>query len=348
MPHRSSTPVPTPAAAPPRIDVLLPVRDARRTLPSALSDALGQRGVAVRVLAVVDTGPAGRDDGSLAWLTAAARREPRLRVIAGPGRGAGAALDAGLAAVETPLFCHMEADDRCPPDRLQRLHAAIAAGGLAAVTSRTGQFGARTAGMRRYLDWQNALLDHADMARERFVEIPAMHQSGLYRTEAVRAIGGYAPRGEWPADIDFWMRWFEYDALREPLPTAKVPRVLYRWRQHAGQVTRTRERSGSAHSLDALRACKAHYLARLHGRRGAAPRPVLLLSTGATLERWREALRAADVELAGAAAWAPGRPAPRPPRDALLLAAYGIASVRARLRAALDTAVADSDLLFAA
>src|SRR5262245_21803236 len=244
----------------PRIDVLLPVRNARRTLPSALGDALGQRGVAVRVLAVVDTGPDGRDDGSLAWLAAAARREPRLLVIPGPGRGAGAALEAGLAAVETPLFSHIEADDRCPPDRLQRLHAALTDGGLAAVTSRTGQFGARTPGMRRYLDWQNALLYHAAMARERFVEIPAMHQSGLYRTEAVRAIGGYAPRGEWPADIDFWMRWFEHDALVAPLRVAKLPRVLYRWRQHRRQVTRSHGTAGSVHSLPALRRAKAHYL----------------------------------------------------------------------------------------
>jgi len=332
----------------PRIDILLPVRNARRTLPSALADALGQRGVVVRVLAVVDTEPGGQDDGSLAWLNAASRREPRLLVIPGPGHGAGAALDAGLAAVETPLLSHIEADDRCPSDRLQRLHAELTAGALAAVTSRTGQFGARTPGMRRYLHWQNALLDHAAMARERFVEIPAMHQSGLYRTDAVRAIGGYAPRGEWPADIDFWMRWFEHDALRGPLPVGKVPRVLYRWRQHAGQVTRSRERSGSAHSLDALRACKAHYLARLHGRKGAAPRPVLLLSTGATLERWQQALRAAGVELAGASAWAPGRPPPSPPRDALLLAAYGMAGVRARLAAALDGVVSREDLLFAA
>jgi glycosyltransferase involved in cell wall biosynthesis len=344
--HR--TPPFGPGGGSPRIDVLLPVRNARRTLPSALGDVLGQRGVAVRVLAVVDTGPAGRDDGSLAWLTAAARREPRLLVIRGPGRGAGAALDAGLAAVETPLFSHIEADDRCPPDRLQRLHAALTGGALAAVTSRTGQFGSRTPGMRRYLDWQNALLEHAAMARERFVEIPAMHQSGLYRTDAVRAIGGYAPRGEWPADIDFWMRWFEHDALRAPLPTGKVPRVLYRWRQHAGQVTRSRERSGSAHSLDALRACKAHYLARLHGPKGARPRSVMLVSTGTTLGRWEQALVGAGFRDVSTAAWTAGRAVPAAAPGTLLVAAYGMPSVRAGLAAELGDREPRTGLLFVA
>ena len=46
----------------------------------------------------------------------------------------------------------------------------LVATGQAAVTSRAGQFGARTPGMRRYLDWQNGLLDHDAMAAARFVE----------------------------------------------------------------------------------------------------------------------------------------------------------------------------------
>jgi len=315
----------------PRIDVLLPVRLARRTLPSAAGDALAQHAADVRLIAVVDAGPDGRDDGSRDWLLGLARREARVLVLAGPGRGAGAALDLALAAVEAPLVAHMEADDRSAPDRLARLAAALQAEPeLAGLTCRAAQFGARTPGMRRYLDWQNGLLTHEELARERFVEIPALHQTGLYRAEALRAVGGYAPRGPWPADIDFWLRWFEHDALVAPLRVAKLPRVLYRWRQHARQSTR----GGGGHAPDALRACKAHYLARLIGRRGARPRPVRLLSTGATLQSWRVALGAAGVEVARADAWSPGRPVPRAPPSAVTVAAYGMPGVRAKLRAA--------------
>jgi hypothetical protein len=314
----------------PRVDVLLPVRLARRTLPSAAGDALAQHGVNVRLVAVVDDGPQG-DDGSRAWLAALARRDRRVLVLDGPGRGAGAALDLALAAVEAPLVAHMEADDRCAHDRLARQAAALSADpSLAAVACRAAQFGARTPGMRRYLDWQNALLAHEELAREHFVEIPALHQTGVYRAEALRAVGGYAPRGRWPLDIDFWMRWFEHDELRAPLRVARLPRVLYRWRQHPAQSTR----GGGTHELAALRACKAHYLARLVGRRGASPRPVRLLSTGATLRGWAEALRAADVELVAAEECKPG--AARPARGGeLLVAAFGMPAARKRLRAAL-------------
>jgi glycosyltransferase involved in cell wall biosynthesis len=310
----------------PRIDVLLPVRCARRTLPSALGDVLAQQDVAVRVIAVVDDGPEG-DDGSLGWLEARARDDRRLLVVKGPGRGAGAALDLGLERATAPLLSHMEADDRCPPDRFARLAAALEAdGSLSAMTSRAAQFGARTPGMRRYLDWQNGLLTHEEMASQRFVEIPALHQTGLYRTEAVRTVGGYEPSGAWPPDIDFWMRWFERD-----LPVIKLPRVLYRWRQHAGQSTR----GGGRHALSALRACKVAALSRLHGTRGLEPRPLLLVSTGATLVAWRDALSASDITLAGAVDWKPGRPAPRIRDDAIVLAVYGSTRVRARLAASL-------------
>ena len=346
---------------PPHIAVLLPVRLARRTLPFALDDMLGQRGVELSVLAVVDDGEDGTDDGSAELLARRARADSRLGVLRGPGRGVGAALDVGLAAAAAAgasLLAHMEADDRCPPDRLARLAARLVQEpALCAVTSRAGQCGARTPGMRRYLAWQNALLRHDELARERFVEIPALHQTGLYRLEAVAAVGGYVPRGEWPADIDFWLRWFEHDGRVAPLPTAKLPRVLYRWRQHAGQSTRSHGRAArSVHGLDALRRAKAHYIGRW-----LAGRPALLVSTGRTLDDWERALGAAGVTVAATHTWKPGRPvsgilaagaaagAAAGGRDgAVVVAAYGTPGVRERLRAALPGLREPDELIFTA
>ena len=344
----------------PRIAMLMPVRLARRTLPVALADALAQRAVELTVLAIVDDGEGGRDDGSAEFLEQQARSDSRLKVLRGPGAGAGAALDVGLsaaAAAGAPLLAHMEADDRCLQDRLARLAAALKRDPfLCAVTSRAGQFGAVTPGMRRYLAWQNSLLSHAELARERFVEIPALHQTGLYRVEAVQAIGGYAPRGPWPVDIDFWLRWFEHDALVAPLKVAKLPRVFYRWRQHVRQATRSHGGNAAAgpHGLDALRAAKAHYLARwLRGSAAVSSRPVVLLSTGRTLHAWGAALRAEGAAVRAALEWKPGRPPPaeveRAREDgALVVAAFGTAAVRARLRAALPRHREPDELLFTA
>jgi hypothetical protein len=339
----------------PRIDVLLPVRCARRTLPFALADMLAQERVDVRVVAVVDERSAGGDDGSAAWLTEQARSEPRLIAMPGPGRGPGAALDRGLTTVTTPpaaLIALMEADDRCPPDRLRRLYDPLQLHPhLMGVVSRAGQIGRRTPGMRRYLDWQNGLITGTEMAAERFVEIPALFQTGLYRRQALWATGGFEPRGDWPIDIAFWFRWFAIE-----LPVAKVPRVLYRWRQHAGQSTRT----DAQHEAAALRACKVDALVQLLGRNSLQPRPVRLVSVGETLAAWQRDLEAANIELVDAVSWKPGRPAPEWPTDLtlpgvavrwgppLLLAAYGMPRTRDALREALGHPLEPGVLLFTA
>lgn len=329
----------------PLIDVLLPVHNALATLPEAVEDVLAQERVDLRLLAVVDTHGTGQDDGSGAWLEQRARLDSRLLVLPNTGSGLTDALVTGLAAVTAPLVSHMESDDRCPPQRLASLQAALLGSEagrsrpLAGVVSQVQAFGAITDGMRRWLQWQNQLLTHEQMSRERFVEIPALHQTGLYRTEAIRGLGGYATGGPWPADIDLWLRWFEAD-----LPLAKLPSALYRWRQHPRQSTR----GGGDHDQGPLRSARLAALARLHGHEGRDPRPIQLVSIGSTLRLWRDALETGPFSVCSAQGWKPGQPAPpAPPEGGLQLAVYGMEPARRALRASTPTLTEPGQRLFA-
>ncbi len=324
----------------PSVDILLPVYRARATLPDAVADLLGQRGAELRVIAIVDVDDDGRDDGSLAWLEQRAGDDERIVVVRGPGRGVGCALDAGLAVSTSELVSHMEADDRCPANRIARLVDALAdRPDLDGVTSCVGIFDADAPGMQRYIDWQNTLVTQHDMARHRWVEIPAMHQAGLYRRVALDAIGGYEPRGPWPADIDVWLRWFAAGLTIE-----KLPDVLYRWRQHPTQSTRT----SPQHSLAVLRAAKIHDLEReLKGKL------VVLTSIGETLDAWRDDLENSTIMLAESLPWRPSQEPPpaavaEPPSNAVVVAAYGRPTARKRVRAALGHPSEPDALLFVA
>jgi glycosyltransferase involved in cell wall biosynthesis len=309
-------------SAAPTISVLLPVRDAGRYLAAAVRDVLAQRDVDFEVIAVDD----GSRDGSGDRLEAFARTDRRLRVIRTDGVGAARALDLALAAARAALIAQMEADDRCPPDRLARLETALQAQPeWHGVASRATPFGFASEGMRRYVGWQNALTTPDAMARGRFIEIPALHQTGLYRRASLDVVGGFVGNteaGGWPLDIDFWMRWYQRGLI-----AGKVPRVLYRWRQHARQSTRT----SPAHAQHSMRRCKAHYFARGPGR----DRAIDVLSVGATLAGWREALRAAGCVDVEAIAWRPTTPLPATRSAALRLFAYGTAPARAQVVARL-------------
>ncbi len=306
--------------AAPTLSVLLPVRDAAPWLPETLADLLAQQGPSFEILAVDD----GSCDGSREILDRAARDDSRIRVFDGLARGPAHALNLALSEARAPWVGHMEADDRCPADRWQILLAALQDHGWDGVLSQVEQCGEVSPGMDRYLAWQNSLLRQEEMGRLRFVEIPAMHQTGLYRAEMLRDLGGYREHSEWPLDIDFWMRWLATGAS-----FGKVPRVLYSWRQHARQSTRTSPR----HTLAALRRCKCHYL--LAGP--ARDRKIELFSRGQTLTDWQDELLAQGATVARSVSWKPGEPFPEPATtsvgdESIRLFVFGMERARRRVR----------------
>lgn len=311
---------------PPLISVLLPVRDAGRYLRGALDDILGQRGVGLEVVAVDD----GSIDASGAHLRRRAKRDRRLRVIAGGGRGPASALQLALHEARAALVAHMEADDRCPNDRLWWLQEELVRHAeWDAVVSQVSLIGA-SAGMHRYIAWQNTLLTPGAMARARFVEIPALHQTGLYRRARLAAISGFGADARWPVDIDFWMRWFAAGAS-----VGKIARVLYHWRQHPGQSTRT----SPLHRLEALRACKAWYFVRGPGWGEALD----VYSVGCTLIGWCDALRTAGAVDVRAVEWRAVGPLPPARPHASRLFVYGTAGVRDRIVALVGDGGRDAD-----
>jgi hypothetical protein len=138
--------------------------------------------------------------------------------------------------------------------------------------------------MRAYVEWQNALLGHDAMARDRFVESPLVHPSVAMRTAALRGLGGWREI-DGPEDYDLWLRAFEAG-----LRFAKLAEVLLEWRDSPGRLTRTDPRYAPARFL----ALKLEALGR-----GplAGSRPAVVWGAGPVGKAWSHALRAAGHEL---------------------------------------------------
>lgn len=241
--------------------------------------------------------------------------------------GQGLALNQAFKHASGDLIGEMESDDLRPPHAFAALRKALLDHPeWDGVTSQIGLIGWDREGMERYIAWQNSQMSPQQMRDARFIEIPALRGSGLFRRRAMQKLNGYRdlweldgriadcanmddpyfeqtpeerPTGYWPVDSDFWMRWFEMG-----LTVGKVPEQLYLWRQYPQQSTRTHERC----SLDRLRYCKAYFLCR-----GVAKR-IQLWSRGATLAAWRHDLESCGAEIIQSFDWKPGAP---PPKDAL-------------------------------
>ena len=299
------------------------MRDAAATLAEAVDCLRAQQGVSLQVVAVDD----GSSDDSLAMLRQLATGWPALEVIAASAAGVPAALERARASATAPWLGRMDADDRCSPHRFRALLDRAQDDGrrVDVIGSRIEGFGRTSASMDAYLRWQNGLLDHDDLVRNRFVESPLAHATALLRADKLAEVGGWDPAATWSEDMDLWCRLAAAGAR-----FTKLPEVLYQWRLHPTQATRVDPRCAP----DAMRACKVHYLARgpLAGRR------VVLWSVGRTLELWREALTAAECEVR-AEALSPralgGRECTLPATAAgeVVLAVYGAPTARERIGA---------------
>lgn len=266
----------------PVLSVLMPVRDAERTLQSALLSVLAEAGEDIEVLVVDD----GSRDGSQALARAVAARDRRLRVIERAREGLVPALQAGVREARGTFLARHDADDLSVAPRLRASADLLSSHPeVDVVATRFEMFrddGPARLGMTRWAEWSNTLAAHDDVWRERFVESPFAHPSVTMRLAVLRAIGGYR-EGDFPEDYDLWLR-FLADGHR----VARVPLVGVRVRDHAGRTIR----HDSKYRPEAFRALKLRHLRAEFLRERE---PVLVVGGGRVAKRWLADLTAAGV-----------------------------------------------------
>ncbi len=268
----------------PRVAVLMPARDAERTVRSALRSVLWQT-VRDLVLVAVDD---GSRDATPEILARAAGRDRRVLVVPAGGDGIAAALNRGLARCDADVVARMDADDLAHPRRLERQLATLAARPrLWAAGSQVRAFPrcAVRAGMSRYVDWVNGLTSPELVARDLLVESPLVHPAAAIRRGALERLGGWRD-GAFPEDYDLWLR-----AREAGGELSNVPERLLLWREGPRRATRRDPRYALARHV----ALKCAHLRRtlMAGRDEVA-----LWGAGRTGKAFSDALLAVGVRVA--------------------------------------------------
>jgi GT2 family glycosyltransferase len=265
----------------PRAAVLLPARDAARTVRSAAVSILRQSFRDLALVAVDD----GSADGTPDVLARLAERDRRVVVVRGPGEGIARALCRGLARCDADVVVRMDADDVSHPRRVELQLAALDADpALAAVGSRVRLFPRRevAGGMARYAAWLNGLVTPALVARDLLVESPLVHPASAIRRQVLEDAGGWRD-GDFPEDYDLWLR-----IAARGGGLVNLPHVLLDWRESAARLTRTDPRYALARHV----ALKAAWLA---AGPLSARREVAIWGAGETGRAFARALAAHGV-----------------------------------------------------
>ena len=267
----------------PRLSVLIPARDAARTVRAAVVSILRQTERDLGVVCVDD----GSQDGTARILDDLAARDRRVTVVRGAGEGIARALNRGLARCDADLVARMDADDLAHPRRLEVQREALSADPtLTALGSRVTLFPRRTvrAGMARYAEWLNGLVTPELVHRDLLVESPLVHPAAMVRREPLDAAGGWRD-GPYPEDYDLWLRLAERGGR-----LGNVPRRLLAWRESAGRLTRTDPR----YALERHVALKCAFLSRALAPR----REVAVWGAGETGRAFADALAAEGIRVA--------------------------------------------------
>lgn len=218
-----------------RITVAIPVHRAPARFELACGDVARQTITDLDILMILN----GADDDTRRRAADIARADTRIRIIELPEANLAAALNIALEAAHAPILARMDADDACPPQRLERQLAHLDANpGLAGVGSAwelADEHGRVIATVR-------PPTDPREMRWRLLLGNPLAHGSMLLRRDVIRAVGGYDPNCRRAQDYDLWLRLIAHHDI------AAVPDVLYRHHtRHADAPT-----SSTADQADAV------------------------------------------------------------------------------------------------
>ena len=211
----------------PLISVVLPVRNAAKTIERAVRSILQSSFKQIELIVIDD----GSTDGSPEIINSII--DPRLHLFQQGQEGICAAANRGTTEAHAPIIARMDADDFSHPSRLklefEHLHKnnLDIVGCQVKIVDLQGQ---AINSMQRYEKWTNSLTEPNQIAAMRFVELPIINPTLMAKREVFEL--GYR-HGDWPEDYDLCLR-----SLEKNLKAAKVKKVLLDWIDSSNRLTR--------------------------------------------------------------------------------------------------------------
>ncbi len=220
-----------------RVSVVTPFLDAERYLEQAIASVVAQTLADWELLLVDD----GSRDRSLAIAEAAARSDPRIRLItasASAARGAAAARNRGIAAASSDLIAFLDADDLYQPEKLAVDVEVLDAQPRAAMVYGPTEWWRDEPKPFRWIEAMHresgrlhvppVLLNRAILANAWRVPCTC---SVTIRRDAILAVGGFEESFRLYEDQTLWAKLFL------AYPVYVQGRCLARYRQHPGSTS---------------------------------------------------------------------------------------------------------------
>ncbi|MEM6844326.1 MAG: glycosyltransferase family A protein [Bacteroidota bacterium] len=232
----------------PLVSVILPFYNAEATLHRAIESIVKQTFPNWELILVDNQST----DSSYLIAQHFANKDNRIQIIDEPKSGVTFAFNAGLNHARGKYVARMDADDYSHPQRLeQQIYYLENHLGIDAVSGLVNyQADIPQAGMQHYVDWTNTLVSSEQIADNRFVELPTINPTLMFRQDSLEKCGSYQS-GDFPEDYELVLRWLEQGAI-----IGKVDTTVLDWYDHPNRLTR----ADSRYSTEAFYRIKTKYL----------------------------------------------------------------------------------------
>ena len=216
----------------PRVSVILPFFNAEATLERAIN-SIGSQSLKDFECILIDN---NSNDKSTGIAKNYAEKDNRFRMIHESRQGVVFASNSGSEKARGTYIARMDADDWAYPDRLMKQADFLDANGdYGAVGGLVDHIGhsVNTKGMARFTKWVNSIQSHTEIMNNRFVELPIVNPSAMWRKKVAETHGMYKD-GDFPEDYEMWLRW-----LSKGVKICKLNEPVLKWYDSDTRLTRT-------------------------------------------------------------------------------------------------------------
>ncbi len=232
----------------PEISLILPFYNAEDTLEAAIKSILNQSLNDFEILLIDNNST----DNSTNIAQKLALTDLRIQLLFETKQGVANAMNCGLKKARGKFLARMDADDIAHPNRLEKQVAYLKKNteiGFVGSEVEYVPHNKNTAGFSRFVDWANSFHTPEEIELNRFIEIPIVNPTILFRRELFEKYGGCFD-GDFPEDYEMQLRY-----LNAGVKMAKLPEQLLEWHDYSSRLTRCDER----YSTEAFFRVKAKY-----------------------------------------------------------------------------------------
>ena len=234
----------------PVVSVVLPFFNAQDTLERAVESIAYQSLKSFECILVNNNSTDKSVEIARQWT----EKDRRFVLIHETRQGVNFASNTGTDHARGRYIARMDSDDWSFPGRLKQqadfLDSNPGFGAVAGLVEHI-EDSEKTRGFARYVDWVNSVRTYQEIMNSRFIELPIVNPSVMWRREVGVKHGLYRS-GDFPEDYEMWLRW-----MKGKVKIEKLDDCILKWYDSETRLTRTQ----SIYSDAAFYKIKTKYLA---------------------------------------------------------------------------------------